>query len=51
MASDNTNATVGIFALTTITLSIFMYQLIGVSNWYEWLSRATLIGILITAGA
>ncbi|MBN4075119.1 MAG: hypothetical protein COA71_01075 [SAR86 cluster bacterium] len=44
-------ATVGVFTLTTFTLSIFMYQLTGVSNWYEWLSRAALIGVLITAGA
>jgi len=44
-------ATVGVFSLTIITLSIFMYQLIGVTNWHEWLSRAALIGVLITAGA
>jgi hypothetical protein len=43
--------TVGVFTLTTVTISIFTYQLVGVSNWYEWLSRATLIGVLIAAGA
>jgi len=42
--------TISVFALTTIALSIFMYQLTGVGNWYEWLSRAALIGVLITAG-
>jgi hypothetical protein len=45
------SATVGVFVVTTITLSVFMYQLVGVSNWYEWLSRAALIGVLITSGA
>lgn len=44
-------AAIFVFTLTIITLSIFMYQLSGVSNWYEWLSRGTLIGVLITAGA
>lgn len=44
-------ATVSVFSLTTVTISIFMYQLIEVSNWYEWLSRAALIGVLIGAGA
>lgn len=44
-------ATTGVFLLTTITLIIFMYQLAGISNWYEWLSRAALVGVLITAGA
>jgi len=43
-------ATVGIFSLTIVTLTIFMYQLGSVINWYEWVSRAALIGILITAG-
>jgi hypothetical protein len=39
-----------IFSISVITLAIFMYQLSGVSNWYEWLSRAALVGVLITAG-
>jgi len=44
-------ATITVFILTTITLLVFMYQLASVGNWYEWLSRAALIGVLITAGA
>jgi len=44
-------ATVSVFSLTTITLAIFMYQLTGEGNLYEWLSRAAMIGVLITAGA
>lgn len=42
--------TTGIFAVTIVAISIFMYQLIGVTAWYEWASRGTLIGVLITGG-
>jgi hypothetical protein len=43
-------ATTVIFSISVVTLAVFMYQLSGVSNWYEWLSHAALIGVLITAG-
>jgi len=42
--------TAGIFSLTVVLIVVFMYQLIGVSEWYEWASRATLVGVLITGG-
>jgi cell division protein FtsL len=42
--------TTGIFSLTVVLIVVFMYQLIGVSEWYEWASRATLVGVLITGG-
>ncbi len=42
--------TAGIFTANIALIAIFMYQLIGVSEWYEWASRATLIGVLITGG-
>ncbi|UYM16319.1 hypothetical protein [Endozoicomonas euniceicola] len=42
--------TAGIFAVTISMIVIFMYQLIGVSAWYEWASRATLIAVLISGG-
>lgn len=43
-------ATVGVFVGTVIALVIIMYQLVDVTNPYEWISRAALVGILITAG-
>lgn len=42
--------TAGIFAVTIIAILIFLYQLQGVTAWYEWISRAAFIGVLITAG-
>lgn len=49
-ANNWLKVTTGIFGITVVALAIFMYQLAGVANWYEWLSRAALIGVLITAG-
>ena len=43
-------ATVGLFSATISAVSIFMYQLMDVTNPYEWVSRATLIGLLISGG-
>ncbi|HAQ71340.1 MAG TPA: hypothetical protein DCR48_10240 [Flavobacteriales bacterium] len=42
--------TAGIFSLTLVLIIVFMYQLMGVSEWYEWASRATLVGVLVTGG-
>lgn len=41
---------VGLFTATVVAVSIFMYQLVDVTNPYEWVSRATLIGLLISGG-
>jgi hypothetical protein len=54
-ASDNAveadnwlKVTVGIFVATIVAVAVFMYQLVDVTNPYEWISRATLIGLLIS---
>lgn len=41
--------TTGILVAALVTLVVFTYQLIGVTNPYEWLPRAALVGVLLTA--